>query len=143
LFYRLRFAKVGLGVTEIARTICELLEWKRPSGGLKNHECRQLLERLRDEGWLRLPAVRRRGPRGPGQIRLTASSAPQPELVGTAGDYQPLRLSMVKQDADSALWTEWIQRYHYLGYRVPVGAHLRYLVRCERSDEQVLACLLS
>ena len=28
----------GLGVTEIARTICELLEWKRPNGGLKNHE---------------------------------------------------------------------------------------------------------
>jgi hypothetical protein len=36
----------GLGVTEIARTVCELLEWKRPNGGLKNHECRQLLERL-------------------------------------------------------------------------------------------------
>jgi len=26
------------GVTEIARTVCELLEWKRPRGGLKNHE---------------------------------------------------------------------------------------------------------
>jgi acetylornithine/succinyldiaminopimelate/putrescine aminotransferase len=38
----------ALGVTEIARTICELLAWKRPSGGLKNHECRQLLEPLRD-----------------------------------------------------------------------------------------------
>ena len=48
----------GLGVTEIARTICELLEWKRPSGGLKNHECRQLLERLQAEGVLRLPALR-------------------------------------------------------------------------------------
>ena len=36
----------ALGVTEIARTVCELLEWKRPNGGLKNHECRQLLERL-------------------------------------------------------------------------------------------------
>ena len=35
----------GLGVTEIARTICELLEWRRPNGGLKNHECRQLLTR--------------------------------------------------------------------------------------------------
>ena len=35
-----------LGVTEIARTICELLRWKRPGGGLKNHECRQLLEQL-------------------------------------------------------------------------------------------------
>ncbi len=132
----------SLGVTEIARTICELLEWKRPNGGLKNHECRHLLERLRDEGWLRLPAVRRRGPRGPRQVRLTANSAPRPELVGTAGGYEPLRLSLVKQGADSALWTEWIQRYHYLGYRVPVGAHLRYLVRSERSEEQVLACLL-
>ena len=36
----------ALGVTEIARTVCELLEWARPNGGLKNHECRQLLERL-------------------------------------------------------------------------------------------------
>src|SRR5450755_2018220 len=43
-----------LGVTEIARTICELLEWKRPGGGLKNHECRQLLERLQAEGVLTL-----------------------------------------------------------------------------------------
>ena len=30
----------ALGVTEISRTVCELLEWKRPNGGLKNHECR-------------------------------------------------------------------------------------------------------
>ena len=34
----------GLGVTEIARTVCELIDWKRPSGRLKNHECRLLLE---------------------------------------------------------------------------------------------------
>ena len=29
----------GLGLTELARTICELLEWKRPNGGLKSREC--------------------------------------------------------------------------------------------------------
>ena len=40
-----------LGVTEIARTVCELLEWTRPNGRLKNHECRQLLERLQAEGF--------------------------------------------------------------------------------------------
>jgi len=34
----------ALGVTEVARTVCELLDWKRPNGKLKNHECRQLLE---------------------------------------------------------------------------------------------------
>jgi len=130
-----------LGVTEIARTISELLEWKRPNGGLKNHECRQLLERLRDQGRLVLPAVRRVGPRGPRRVRLSAGSHPQPELGGTAGAYEPLRLTVVKPGADSALWTELVERYHYLGYRVPVGAQLRYLVRSAHSGEQVLACL--
>ena len=55
----------ALGVTEIARTVCELLEWTRPSGGLKNHECRQLLERLQAEGFLQLPELRKLGGRGP------------------------------------------------------------------------------
>ena len=36
----------ALAVTEIAHTVCELLHWRRPGGGLKSHECRQLLERL-------------------------------------------------------------------------------------------------
>src|SRR5262250_208455 len=54
----------ALGVTEIARTLCELLEWKRPNGKLKNHECRQLLERLAGEGCLTLPGLRKLGGRG-------------------------------------------------------------------------------
>ena len=135
----------SLGVSEIARTIAELLEWKRPNGGLKHHECRQLLERLRGALWaqgrLVLPAVRRLGPRGPRRVRLSSGSHPQPELGGTAGAYEPLRLTVVKPGADSALWTEWIARHHYLGYRVPVGAQLRYLVRSAHCGEQVLACL--
>ena len=40
----------SLGRTEISRTVCELLEWKRPNGGLKSHECRLLLERLQALG---------------------------------------------------------------------------------------------
>jgi hypothetical protein len=131
----------ALGVTELARTICELLEWKRPNGGLKNHECRQLLERLQAQGWLTLPAVRRLGPRGPRRVRLTTRTDPQPELQGSAGEYEPLSLMVVQREADSAWWCELVERYHYRGYRVPVGAQLRYLVRSERTGEQVLACL--
>src|SRR5207244_9637002 len=55
----------GLGVTEIARTICEWLDWKRPNGQLKNHECRLLLERLQRDGFLTLPPLRSCGRRGP------------------------------------------------------------------------------
>ena len=69
----------ALGVTEIARTVCELLEWTRPTGGLKNHECRQLLERLQAEGFLKLPDVRNLGGRGPRRVDVSgACSEPAP-----------------------------------------------------------------
>ena len=132
----------SLGVTEIARTVCELLDWKRANGKLKNQECRQLLERLRDQGWLTLPPVRNSGPRGPRHIQLSEVSAPQLPLEGSAGEFAPLELQVVQSRSESRLWTELIERYHYLAYRVPVGANLRYLVRSPRSAEQVLACLL-
>src|SRR5438046_10499839 len=54
-----------LGITEISRTICEWLDWKRPNGRLKNHECRLLLERLRHQDLLTLPALPRSGRRRP------------------------------------------------------------------------------
>ena len=130
-----------LGVTEIARTVCELLDWKRANGRLKDQECRQLLERLRDQGWLTLPAVRNTGPRGPRHIQLSEASAPQATLEGGAGEFAPLELRVVESRSESQLWTELIERHHYLSYRVPVGANLRYLVYSGRG-EQVLACLL-
>ena len=132
----------SLGITEIARTICELLDWKRPTGRLKNHECRHLLEQLADQDLIRLPALRRVGPRGPRQIRTTTASDPQPAITGSARDLEPLKLTLVEaQSQDSQLWNQMIHRYHYLGHRVPVGAHLRYLVRSERLGETILACL--
>jgi hypothetical protein len=131
----------ALGVTEIARTLCELLDWKRPSGRLKNHECRQLLEHLRDEGWLQLPSLRQVGPRGPRRIDRSKRGEPQPEITVSAGDLEPLILTLVKPGPESTFWNELIDRYHYLGYRVPVGAHLRYFVRSAPLGEPILACL--
>ena len=132
----------SLGRTEISRTICELLDWKRPSGGLKNHECRLLLERLEELGLLTLPAIRPTGRRGARMVQLTAQSEPEPEIEGTAGEFEPLRLEVVENGGESRLWRELIERYHYLHWRVPVGANLRYLVRSSRCQDRVLACLL-
>ena len=129
----------GLGVTEIARTICELLEWTRPNGGLKNQECRQLLERLQAEGFLKLPEVRHLGGRGPRRLDLSAFGSEPAPVVCAAGECEPLELVLVEGQADSRRWREQIERYHYLGCRVPFGAHLRYWA-CNRDRE--LACLL-
>ena len=127
-----------LGITEIARTICEWLDWRRPSGRLKNHECRLLLERLRDQGVLILPALLPSGRRGPRPVLITTESDAQPTIQTTVADLQPLRLVPV-QSTDSALFRQLIERYHYLGYRIPTGAHLRYFVQA--ASGQILACL--
>lgn len=134
----------ALGRTEISRTVCELLEWRRPNGSLKNHECRLLLERLEERGWLDLPPVRSLGRRGPRAVNGTFRSEPEPELQGSVGRWVPLRLEVVGPGAkgQSGQWRELIERYHYLHCRVPVGANLRYVVRSAQCPERVLACLL-
>ena len=128
-----------LGVAEIARTVCELLEWKRPSGGLKNHECRQLLERLRDEGFLKLPELRKLGGRGPRRVDLSGACLKPAALECTASECEPLELALVEGKAESRRWREQLERYHYLGCRVAFGANLRYWVR---HRDRELACLL-
>jgi len=129
----------GLGVTEIARTICELLEWTRPGGGLKNHECRQLLERLQAQDFLKLPQLRQRGGKGPRRPELSGCGAEPAPVVCAVGDCEPLELILVEGKADSRRWREQMERYHYLGCCVPFGAHLRYWVRHRHRE---LACLL-
>jgi hypothetical protein len=129
----------GLGVTEIARTVCELLEWKRPNGGLKNHECRQLLERLEGQGVLTLPALRKSGGRGPRRVDISQQRLDPEPVECAARECEPLELALVQGPAESRLWREHVERYHYLGCRVPFGANLRYWVR---NRQRELACLL-
>jgi len=134
----------GLPRTELAYTLCELLDWRRPTGKLKNHEGRLLLEALERKGWVALPPLRvaqaHRGPRTPPRSTQGASA---PEVVGSVRDVAPLVLELVPpgRQGPSRLWRELIGSYHYLGDRVPVGATLRYFVRSARAPAQVLACL--
>ena len=128
-----------LGVTEIARTVCELLAWKRPNGGLKNHECRQLLERLQAGGILTLPALRHLGGKGPRRVDISQPRLEPEPVECAARECEPLELALVEGRAESRLWREQVERYHYLGCRVPFGANLRYWVR---TRDRELACLL-
>jgi len=133
----------NLSLTELSKTICELLEWKRPTGKLKYEECRAFLEHLRDQGALVLPTLRDTGAPGPRRVVSTSQSDAQAPVTGSAGDFDPLTLHLVQaSNRDlNALFKQYVDRYHYLRYRIPFGAHLRYLVESSQLPGRYLACL--
>jgi hypothetical protein len=129
-------------LTELAHTVCELLEWRRPNGSLKSRECYLFLQALHDRGWLPwLPRPQARTHR-PRTIVLDGQSAVQNPLTGSLGDYLPFRLQVLENREDRRLFQQYMQQYHYLGYRVPYGAQLRYFVRSQQPPYPLLACLL-
>ena len=133
----------NLSLTELSKTICELLEWKRPTGKLKYEECRAFLEHLRDQGIVILPGLRATAAPGPRRVVSTSQSDAQDPVTGSAGDFDPLTLHLVQASNRTlnSLFKQYVDRYHYLGYRIPFGAHLRYLVESQQLPGRYLACL--
>jgi Domain of unknown function (DUF4338) len=133
----------SLAWTELAATICELLQWRRPNGGLKSRECYLFLRELHRRGWLPwLCAPLPRARRTP-LAKLGSEPAPLPAtLTGPLERYQPIQLQLI-QDADQRrLFRQYLDGYHYLGYRAPYGAQLRYWVRPAQPELPPLAALL-
>lgn len=127
--------------TELANTICELFSWKRPTGKLKTVECRQFLERLDAKGIIQLPACQPQyAKRTKFSVGKTESSDKQAILSVKLRDLSPIRLSRIKNYTERQLWYEYIDRYHYLGYRLPFGAQLRYFIQSGPSRNR-LGCL--
>ena len=132
----------GLSRMELARTVCELLRWRRPNGRLKARECREFLERLDATGALVLPDKRRgRATGSVTRVPRTAAGEPGRPLGGTMRDIEPLAVELVREPAERLLFRELVGRYHYLGHKVPFGAHLRYLVYASRPARAVVGCL--
>ena len=138
LFTRRQIAEVqqmvatfpALSRKELAQTICEHLHWHTPSGVNRVQAALGLLEQLEQAGILRLPPKRTQNMRsGPRQAVVpTRRSAPQPRIETGLRELQPLRLQLVEQEQQTRLWNEYVERHHYLGYRQPMGPHLRYFL---------------
>jgi hypothetical protein len=130
-----------LSLTELAHTVCELLEWRRPNEGLKSRECYLFLLALHERGWLPWLSLQPKKPR-PRSTEWDELSDAQSPLAGSIGDYLPVQLQLLDSSHDRRLFRQYIQRYHYLGYKVPYGAQLRYFVRSLQPPCPLLACLL-
>jgi hypothetical protein len=132
-----------LSRNELALTICEHLRWNAPNGKAKIASCRHALEKMQKMGLLNLPELRpceRKLAAKPRSVEIMPSH--QEPLVGSVGDVLPLELKRVTTKAERDLWNDYIERYHYLGYKIPVGAHLRYFIVSKKLKNQYLGCLL-
>ena len=134
----------GLSRTELAHTICELLDLRRPNGRLKAHECRIFLEELDSRGILRLPALHpSAGPKKTWAPKIEEADYEPIAIThqGRVKDFGPVWIEKVENKEGRDLWREWVGRFHYLGYKVPFGAHLRYFIRISRPEPTRVGCV--
>ena len=131
----------ALSRTELAKTICELLDWNRPNGTLKGRECREFLEVIDAEGIIRLPQKRETRPFGSKTRIQPAKNEETVALTGSSGQFGPVRLDKVDDRAGRDLWRGMVERHHYLGYKVPFGASLRYFIRVSRPKPLIVGCM--
>lgn len=132
----------GLSRKELANTISELVGWTRANGSLKEAECLMLLARLEAQGLLRLPAKQQTRPVGSvTSIPHTDAGEPGVPLSGRVEMFAPVCVERVADAGGRQRFRELVGRYHTLGYKVPFGAHLQYLVWISRPLPTVVGCL--
>lgn len=121
----------------LSRQICELLNWRQANGQLKDRSCRDALNRLAERGFLQLPATRRTPkPRLP--IRITDQTDQRPAFTPSPREVNAESFSIVSGKKQRRLWCEYVERYHYLGYGVPVGPNIKYFVHVRG---ELIACM--
>lgn len=127
----------------ISVELAEVWNWRTGTGRLKDMAARSLLLKLEQRGMLTLPPRRRKAPRR-APIASAASDnglAPPAPIAEPLANLQPLRVEALRTESpDHVLFSRYLARHHYLGFRGPVGENIAYLARDRQGRD--LACLL-
>jgi len=121
---------------EISQRFCQQFAWLKFNQGLKDMSCRIAMLRMEKDGHIVLPPPRRQHAKPHPEVSRTLFTLPEPDINQKAGEFH-LQMEVVDKKS-SALWNEFIDRYHYLGYTPLPGAQIRYFVK---SGDQILALL--
>ena len=126
------------GRSHISRVLCQVWNWTQPNGKLKEYAARDLLLRLEEKGFVKLP------PRLSRKNNLKHKSFDQiplfikEQLDGSIGNYFYPVIRPAASSQDKYLWDYLIHHHHYLGCPRLVGEYIRHLAYIE---DQVVACL--
>src|SRR5919106_4778250 len=124
---------------ELGHTICEHLRWSTPKGAHRIHWCLGALAEMERIGLIELPAKRKQKKSIQKPIPWTDRTQRQPRLALCLDQLTPIGVQTVTEKEEIALWNEFVDRYHYLGYKRPMGAHLRYFIVSR--EHRRLGCL--
>jgi hypothetical protein len=114
----------------LSRLVCDMLDWRRPDGRMKDMSCRVAMLRMQDDGLIQLPAPRNGNNNGKRYLRSSPGAEPEPvPFIAPVESLTDLCLQQVTDRKESHLWNEYMDRYHYLGYQPLPGAQIRYFVR--------------
>jgi len=125
------------GRSYISRVLCRHWNWVQPNGKLKEYPARDLLLRLEEKGFIKLPPRLNQKNNVKHNTYAQIPIFKKQDLAGIVGNYSKLTIRIVKQ-ADSYLWNYLLHHYHYLGQPKLVGEHLKYLAYL---NGQVVACI--
>lgn len=110
----------------LSKEVCRMFQWLKPDGNLKDMSCRVAMLRMHREGLIELP--RPTHVKGSlKEIKFTSNTDLQTPVVCPVNQLPQLHMKIVTK-ATSALWNEYIERYHYLGYTPLPGAQIRYFI---------------
>ncbi len=124
----------GFNRSRLSREVCEMFHWLKPDGKLKDMSCRVAMLRMHDDGLICLPQPTRiKHPVR--KIVFTSATDPHNSVLCSVELLPKLHFKIVTKK-NSALWNEYIERYHYLGYTPLPGAQLRYFIY---AGEQLVA----
>jgi hypothetical protein len=119
--------------SELARRVCAEFGWINGAGQPKLMSSRVALLRMERAGLVRLPPPQTRNGNGR-RSRLeptTALALPSAPWPTPLNPLTGLRLEVVENPAQAALYRQMMDRYHYLGHTPLAGAQMRYVIRCQ------------
>ena len=129
----------ALSRRELGHTICENLRWTTPKGIHRIQACLGALAEMEEIGIIQLPAKKEQKKAIQKPILWTDETREQPRIAAALAHLSPIGVQPVTEKDEIALWNEFVDRYHYLGYRRPIGTHLRYFIIDK--DRRRLGCL--
>jgi len=130
----------GLSRRKLSAEVCRAWNWVQPNGQLCDMVCRSLLLALDRAGHVQLPPPRCRPPNNAiaHRPKIAAAAVDRTPMQSSLAELGRLEIRLARRTEAEELFGQLVQEHHYLGYRRPVGEHLKYLVL---AGERPVACL--